>query len=408
MHLDQSSVEVSILVDKIRSGEIDLQPDFQRGRVWPEQKKRRLIDTILRQWYVPAIHLVVNDNLDKVEVLDGQQRLRAIKEFMDGEFTVDGHIEPMDPHIENLDALHYAELPTDVRSRFRRFPITTVRLREYLPAEPGELFFRLNQLSPLTAAEQRNALVGRPRDQIRELRANLEKQLAGYRIGFTNARMNYDDTLSRLAVTLEGDRLDAKLTASQLEQRYRAGKGFSHTTISAIDRATSTLTIAVKTAHTDIRLNKASLFSWLYFLCDHSWTHRQAENAFFTDFFRSLEAARGSSIIQVDLLSNRLNQNIYVRLNEFTANRESIAIFNDRSSSRVNDTTSVLLRDLCLNVCAFSVAPKAILSHQPFRRRSRSLQRATAALADLPKDVTKRLLAEADLARQWESDRALG
>src|SRR5438874_2076714 len=141
MRLDQSSVDLSTLVQKIERGEIDLQPDFQRGQVWSESKKKRLIDTILREWYIPAIHIVVNDELDKEEVLDGQQRIRSILEFVADKFPIDGRIEPEDNRIVALDGLKYSQLPDAVRSRFKRFAITTVRLRDYRPQEPGELFF---------------------------------------------------------------------------------------------------------------------------------------------------------------------------------------------------------------------------------------------------------------------------
>src|SRR5437868_1275306 len=110
MRLDQSSMDISTFVEKIRSEEIDLQPDFQRGQVWPEPKKKRLIDTILRGWYVPAIHLVVNDDLDREEVLDGQQRLQAILEFVDDKLRVDGSIEPFDDDINALNNLTYSRL----------------------------------------------------------------------------------------------------------------------------------------------------------------------------------------------------------------------------------------------------------------------------------------------------------
>jgi hypothetical protein len=203
MRLDQSSVDLSTLADKIEKGELDLQPNFQRGQVWSEAKKKRLVDTVLRQWYIPAIHIVVNDALDKEEVLDGQQRIRSIIEFMRDQFAVDGNIEPHDENIVRLDGLTYSSLPDQVRSKFRRFAITTVRLRDYRPEEPGELFFRLNQLTALTAAEQRNALIGEPRNQIRVLSDALEERVGDRKLGFSNARMNYDDVLSRLAMALE-------------------------------------------------------------------------------------------------------------------------------------------------------------------------------------------------------------
>ena len=169
MRIDQSSVDISTLVDKVRRSEIDLQPSFQRGQVWAESKKRRLIDTILRQWYVPAIHIVVVDEFDREEILDGQQRLRAIIDFMEDRFTVDGRIEPEDEEIISLHGSFYSQLPERIKSKFRRFTITTVRLRDFNPEEPGELFFRLGRVPAGGVASQSHrvpALVGlvrRPR-----------------------------------------------------------------------------------------------------------------------------------------------------------------------------------------------------------------------------------------------------
>ena len=64
------------------------------------------------------------------------------------------------------------------------------------PEEPGELFYRLNQLTNLTAAEQRNAFFGPVRKQIKDL-VQLIKTRPDFerRIGFSNARMSYDDVL---------------------------------------------------------------------------------------------------------------------------------------------------------------------------------------------------------------------
>lgn len=60
---------------------MDLQPDFQRGEIWTIQKKQKLIDSILRGWKIPPIHVIHNaQSVD--EVLDGQQRLAAIRDFL--------------------------------------------------------------------------------------------------------------------------------------------------------------------------------------------------------------------------------------------------------------------------------------------------------------------------------------
>src|SRR5438874_10803932 len=99
MRLLASDPDVETLVGRITSGDMDLQPDFQRGEVWGRSKKQRLIDSILRDWHVPPIHIIENPTNKKQEVLDGQQRLTAIRDFVSGSFRIDGHTEPADPRI---------------------------------------------------------------------------------------------------------------------------------------------------------------------------------------------------------------------------------------------------------------------------------------------------------------------
>ena len=173
VQLQPSDPDVQTIVGRIRSGDLDLQPEFQRGEVWTVAKKRRLIDSILRKWHVPPIHVVVDEEGRQV-VLDGQQRLVSIRDFVNGEFRVDGSIEPTDPLIKRLDGLLYETLPPEVRRGFDQFTIRVFRITDYSPAEPGELFFRLNQMTYLTAAEQRNAFFGPVRQQVKNLVEKLE------------------------------------------------------------------------------------------------------------------------------------------------------------------------------------------------------------------------------------------
>lgn len=389
-------MDIATIVERIRNDSIDLQPDFQRGQVWHDSKKKRLVDTILRQWYIPAIHLVVNDDLDSEEVLDGQQRLRAILEFMNDGFCVDGRIEPHDETIASLHGLTFSNLPPSVRSRFRRFTINTVRLRDYSIEEPGELFFRLNQLTALTAAEQRNALIGETRNQVRKLASQLEDRLSGQSIGFSNARMNYDDTIARVAIALELGRLHEKVTAAGLERRYRRPEGFSPAVIATVSSAVEGITEIVRGgAHT--RLNRASLFSWMFFLADHKIDPESASFEDVTLIFEQFESARSGTALIDELLGEKTNHPI----SRWPEGKACIRVFNDRASSRVNDVSSVVLRDLCLNVCAALVTPDGAL----VRRLAQGpipLPEFRSRLARLPDDVAERAIAEATLAKLWE------
>lgn len=94
MRLIGSDPDIQTIVSRIKTGDIDLQPDFQRGEVWSRAKKQRLVDSVLREWHVPPIHVIEDLTSRKQEVLDGQQRLTAIRDFVDGEFAVDGTVIP--------------------------------------------------------------------------------------------------------------------------------------------------------------------------------------------------------------------------------------------------------------------------------------------------------------------------
>jgi len=74
-----------------KEGALELAPPFQRKPVWSDKNKSFLIDTILKQLPVPEIYIQVKTDKDgntKYIVVDGQQRIRSILEFIEGEYTL--------------------------------------------------------------------------------------------------------------------------------------------------------------------------------------------------------------------------------------------------------------------------------------------------------------------------------
>ena len=196
MECSNTTIEIQTILTRIAEGDINLQPDFQRGEVWSLNKKKKLIDSILRNWNIPPIHVVEsNDGID--EVLDGQQRLSSIKSFYENDFPVAGNIQPFDPAIKEIDGLFFKDLSTEMQRRFKKYSITLIRLTNFKAEEPAELFYRLNQPVTLTAAEQRNAYIGTTRNQIKQLVNEFEKMGANKEtIGFSNSRLAYDEIIS--------------------------------------------------------------------------------------------------------------------------------------------------------------------------------------------------------------------
>src|SRR4029077_19472660 len=96
----------------------------------------------------------------------------------------------------SLGGKYYKQLDPTERRAVDNYTLRCFRITDYLPDEPNELFYRLNQPSMLTAGEQRNAFYGPAREQLKELVRLFE---AGGNdketIGFSNIRLAYDDII---------------------------------------------------------------------------------------------------------------------------------------------------------------------------------------------------------------------
>jgi len=103
-------------IDKVykRRDQIDM-PDFQREDVWSDDKKRLLIDSILKGWHLPKFYFCKEDNT--FECVDGQQRLSAIFSFFSDDLTLSGDTS------KRIGASKYTELDDDISDEFDDFEI---------------------------------------------------------------------------------------------------------------------------------------------------------------------------------------------------------------------------------------------------------------------------------------------
>jgi uncharacterized protein with ParB-like and HNH nuclease domain len=71
---------VKQLLDLVESGKIDLNPPYQRNPIWTKTTQKHLIQSIKDGSPIPNIFLYKKSE-DKFEMVDGQQRTRALKVF---------------------------------------------------------------------------------------------------------------------------------------------------------------------------------------------------------------------------------------------------------------------------------------------------------------------------------------
>ena len=166
---------------------VDTNPDYQRPLVWTRSQKQLLVDSILRNYDVPKLYWRrVSTNPDKYEVIDGQQRLRAVWAFFSGDYGLPANADPVDDH--PVARRKYKELPDELRIRFDTYALDIVLVDDAEGDEVREMFLRLQNGTTLRAQEKRNAYPGGMRDFVRDLASH---PFLGS-VAFANSRYTHD------------------------------------------------------------------------------------------------------------------------------------------------------------------------------------------------------------------------
>lgn len=87
---------ISAFKNQIGTDRLDLQPSYQRGTVWSQDFKDKLIFSILSRYPIGSVIIRNLANRNEkgadTEVVDGQQRLTTIYEFTQGEFSINDEL----------------------------------------------------------------------------------------------------------------------------------------------------------------------------------------------------------------------------------------------------------------------------------------------------------------------------
>lgn len=352
MIIKDTTNKIKSVYEDIKDGELDLRPNFQRGEVWTTKKKKLLIDSILREWYIPPIHTVSIGN-GKAEVLDGQQRLSAIRDFLDNQFQIDGFIEPKDDDIVELHGKKFKDLHPDIQRKIERFGITIYEITDYNQGEPNELFYRLNQTIKLTSSEARNAIFGDVRDDMSSFVSYMDELDVDKNIlGFSNSRMAYNDLLSRVCLLLEKKSIRYQLSDANLTNRYRNDTSFDNEISIAIKntiRIFGEFSSHIKDMEVNTNLTKASSLNWIYLIACMNISGEEFDNNQIYNAFFNLESAKSHVKINEKIPYEIL---CFFDIDEQCL-RELLMIYIERSSSRVMSIGSIIIRDIIQNFACF-------------------------------------------------------
>ena len=151
--------------------------EYQRGKVWTQAQQQLLIDSVLRAYSIPSFHLHFIEDKEgsivaqRYEVIDGQQRLRALSAFREGSFKLlNPKAEDLPPGVLFTNEAKkgpcawadkaFADLDEADRARFLDTELIVVQVTDASQEAVRDLFIRQQGGTPLKPQEIRDAWPG--------------------------------------------------------------------------------------------------------------------------------------------------------------------------------------------------------------------------------------------------------
>jgi hypothetical protein len=135
---------VGLLYQLYQEDQLELSAEFQRNSVWPRAAKAYLVDTIIEDLPIPQIFLQrftsAQTGRQSFRVIDGQQRLRAVFEYLDGRFPLSS-----DGVRKDRRGKRFADLSSRLQEQIRNYDFVVEELSEYSESDIVDLFVRMNK-----------------------------------------------------------------------------------------------------------------------------------------------------------------------------------------------------------------------------------------------------------------------
>jgi Protein of unknown function DUF262 len=198
---------------------MQLDPPYQRmSDVWTLEKRQLLIDSILNGYDIPKIYFhkfskpkTISGATFEYAIIDGKQRLESLWKFINGEFALGDDFEYIREPTTRAAGLNYNELGQRfprLKIRFDSSSLSIMMVETDDEELIEEMFSRLNEAVPLSAAEKRNAFGGSMPVQIRAIAG---EPFFKQKVPFTNSRYrHYDLAAKMLYIEDEGGVVDTK------------------------------------------------------------------------------------------------------------------------------------------------------------------------------------------------------
>lgn len=221
MRFSNASIPVTTVLNDINTvnfGGLDLQPSYQRGYIWKDDFKDKLIYSVIKNYPTGNISVRVlnspNAKGARSEVVDGQQRLTTIRDFATNQYIIKSEwskkiIEVIKEYYENAGVkdesvdrlvkklsnkgnvrLKYSDLPTIIQGNIGSYNIPMTYIADATDHQVREYFRFLQNQERLRAGEIINSMPATNLEMF--LESITHKNLFLDTIGFSDNRAEFD------------------------------------------------------------------------------------------------------------------------------------------------------------------------------------------------------------------------
>ena len=133
MIINSNNYSIAELIGMLNRRELQVNNDYQRGsRLWPNGARSYFIDTILEKFPFPKLYFYeVYDRIRgevRRELVDGQQRVSTIQDFINGAFAISGE--------SRFRGMQFVDLDDDQTADFMGYSVSVDVIRN---ASRGEI-----------------------------------------------------------------------------------------------------------------------------------------------------------------------------------------------------------------------------------------------------------------------------
>ncbi|MFI8606449.1 DUF262 domain-containing protein [Cellulophaga baltica] len=156
MKILRNTLPISDLYNQMKSGELTINRSYQRSQgLWPNNSRSYFIDTVLNEFPFPKVVLRQTVDLKtkkaKREIIDGQQRLTTIRDFINNKFKLTSVSK-------KYNGKFFDDLEPESQSTLLTYEVSIDNIITATTEEILEIFRRINSYTlPLNTSEKRHA-----------------------------------------------------------------------------------------------------------------------------------------------------------------------------------------------------------------------------------------------------------